>query len=251
MTVAIKVLTLFPDLIRAGLATSILGRAEQQGQVAYTVVDIRDFAVNQYGTVDDAPYGGGPGMLMMAPPVVEAVERHRGSPQAPVLLMSPQGEKLDERLVMALVDEAQRAGELLLVCGHYKGVDERARQLAITREVSIGDFVLSGGELPALVVIDAVVRRIPGVLHDGESAAGDSFTDRSEGGLDGPWYTRPPEYRGLRVPEVLLSGHHARIAEWRKQQARARTRERRPDLLGGDAGEADPPEGPPAAEDST
>ena len=138
MTVAIKVFTLFPDLVRAGLATSILGRAEQQGQVAYTVVDIRDFAVNEYGTVDDAPYGGGPGMIMMAPPVVEAVEKHRAAPEAPVLLMSPQGERLQERLVMALLDEAQRAGELLLVCGHYKGVDERARQLVITREVSIG-----------------------------------------------------------------------------------------------------------------
>ncbi len=231
MTVAIKVLTLFPDLIRAGLATSILGRAEQQGQVAYTVVDIREFAVDRYGTVDDTPYGGGPGMIMMAPPIVEAVERHRGAAGAPVLLMSPQGERLDERLVLTLLDEAQRAGEILLVCGHYKGVDERARELAVTREVSIGDFVLSGGELPALVVIDALVRRIPGVLHDGDSAAGDSFTDLSGGGLDGPWYTRPPEYRGLTVPEVLLSGHHARIAAWRRQQASTRTRERRPDLL--------------------
>lgn len=234
MALSIKVLTLFPEMVRAVLRTSILGRAEQQGQVAYEVVDIRDFAVDRHGTVDDTPYGGGPGMILMAPPIVEAVERHRESPQAPVLLMTPQGERLSEGLVQDLLAAARQAGELLLVCGHYKGVDERARELVVDREVSIGDYVLSGGELPALVVIDALVRRLPGVLHNGDSAAGDSFTELAEGGLDGPWYTRPPVYRDLAVPEVLLSGHHARIARWRREQALARTRARRPDLAPAD-----------------
>lgn len=235
MALRIKVLTLFPEMVRTVLGTSILGRAEQQGQVAYEVVDIREYAVDRHGTVDDTPYGGGPGMILMAPPIVEAVERHRESPQAPVLLLSPQGERLSEGLVQDLLTSAQQAGELLLVCGHYKGVDERACELVVDREVSIGDYVLSGGELPALVVIDALVRRLPGVLHDGDSAAGDSFTAIAEGGLDAPWYTRPPVYRDLAVPEVLLSGHHARIAQWRREQALARTRDRRPDLAPADA----------------
>jgi tRNA (guanine37-N1)-methyltransferase len=228
--VTIRVLTLFPDLVRSVLGVSIPGRAAQQGAVRYEVTDIRDFAVDKHRTVDDTPYGGGAGMLMMAPCVVEAVEAVREQPGAPVVLTSPQGERLDEALVLELVREAQDAGELILVCGHYKGVDERARELVVSREVSIGDYVLSGGELPALVIVDAVVRRLPGVLHDDESAATDSFTERREGGLDCPWYTKPPVYRGLPVPEVLLSGHHARIEAWRREQSRQRTRQRRPDL---------------------
>lgn len=231
MALAIKVLTLFPDVIRTVLGTSILGRAEQQGHVRYEVINLRDFAVDSHGTVDDTPYGGGPGMILMAPPLVEAVDRNRETLAAPVLLMSPQGERLSEGLVLALLADAERASELLIVCGHYKGVDERFRELVVTREVSIGDYVLSGGELPALVVVDALVRRIPGVLHDGDSAAGDSFTEQRNGGLDAPWYTRPPVYRGLAVPEVLLSGHHARIEQWRREQAAMRTRQRRPDLV--------------------
>ena len=230
MALTIKVLTLFPEMVRTVLATSILGRAAQQGQVRYEVTDIRDFAVDKHRTVDDTPYGGGAGMIMMAPCVVEAVEAVRGAADTPVVLTSPQGEQLDEGLTLALLAEAEAAGELILVCGHYKGVDERARELVVTREVSIGDYVLSGGELPALVIADAVVRRIPGVLHDGDSAASDSFTGRREGGLDCAWYTKPPVYRGLAVPEVLLSGHHGKIDEWRREQARQRTRERRPDL---------------------
>jgi tRNA (guanine37-N1)-methyltransferase len=240
MALKITVLTLFPDMVRTVLGTSIPGRAEQQGQVVYAVVNIRDFAVDRHGTVDDTPYGGGPGMIMMAPPIVEAVEGSRQSAATPVVLTSPQGEPLSERLVMELVEAAQTAGELLLVCGHYKGVDERVRELVATREVSIGDYVLSGGELPALVVIDAIVRRLPGVLHNEDSAAGDSFTDQQAGGLDGPWYTRPPVYRERAVPEILLSGHHARIEAWRREQARIRTRTRRPDLPG--APEAGGPE---------
>jgi tRNA (guanine37-N1)-methyltransferase len=230
MALKIKVLTLFPEMVRTVLATSILGRAAQQGQVVYEVTDIRDFAVDKHRTVDDTPYGGGAGMIMMAPCVVEAVEAVRDSAAAPVVLTTPQGETLDEALTLALLAEAQAAGEIVLVCGHYKGVDERARELVITREVSIGDYVLSGGELPALVIADALVRRVAGVLHDEDSAASDSFTDRREGGLDCAWYTKPPVYRGLEVPEVLLSGHHAKIEAWRRDQARERTRARRPEL---------------------
>lgn len=230
MALTIKVLTLFPEMVRTVLGTSILGRAAQQGQVIYEVTDIRDFAVDKHRTVDDTPYGGGAGMIMMAPCVVEAVEAVRREARTPVVLTTPQGETLDEALTLALLAEAQATGEIILVCGHYKGVDERARDLVITREVSIGDYVLSGGELPALVIADALVRRVPGVLHDEDSAASDSFTDRREGGLDCAWYTKPPVYRGLAVPEVLLSGHHAKIEAWRREQARQRTGERRPDL---------------------
>jgi tRNA (guanine37-N1)-methyltransferase len=225
-----KVLTLFPEMVRAVLATSIPGRAASQALVRYAVTDIRDFAVDRHRTVDDTPYGGGAGMIMMAPCVVEAVEAVRGRPDAPVWSLSPQGERLDERLTLALLDEARQAGEAILVCGHYKGIDERAGQLLGWREISIGDYVLSGGELPALVVIDALVRRIAGVLSDAASADSDSFTAAREGGLDCPWYTRPPVYRDLGVPEVLLSGHHALIEEWRTEQARQRTKRRRPDL---------------------
>ncbi|MEZ4388625.1 MAG: tRNA (guanosine(37)-N1)-methyltransferase TrmD [Candidatus Krumholzibacteriia bacterium] len=227
----VKVLTLFPEMVRAVLETSILGRAEKQGQVRYSVTDIRDFAVDKHRTVDDTPYGGGAGMIMMAPCVVEAVEAVRGSAASPVLLTSPQGERLDERLTLELLAAARDAGEIILVCGHYKGVDERAQQLLAMREVSIGDYVLSGGELPALVIVDALVRRIEGVLHDAASADSDSFTAERDGGLDCPWYTKPPVYRDLTVPEVLLSGHHANIEQWRREESRRRTRERRPDLL--------------------
>ncbi len=231
MSLAIKVATLFPEMVRTVLGTSILGRAATQGQVSYEVVNIRDFAVDKHNTVDDTACGGGAGMIMMAPPIVEAVESLRKSDDAPVVLTTPQGRLLDETLVLELLAETQVAGEIVLICGHYKGIDERARQLVVNREISIGNYVLSGGELPALVVIDALVRRIDGVLHNGESAASDSFTADREGGLDCEWYTRPVEYRGLRVPEVLLSGHHAKIDDWRRQCARRRTEERRPDLL--------------------
>lgn len=231
MSLEIKVLTLFPEMVQAVLGTSILGRAESQGQVRYTVVNIRDFATDKHRTVDDTAYGGGPGMIMMAPPVVEAVEAHRRYAAAPVVMTTPQGETLDEKLVLAIRDEATAVGELVLICGHYKGIDERARQLVVSREVSIGDYVLSGGELPALVIVDAIVRRLAGVLNDAESAARDSFTKLREGGLDCPWYTKPPVYRDLAVPPVLLSGHHANIEAWRSRQAADRTRQRRPDLL--------------------
>ncbi len=233
MSLAIKVVTLFPEMIREVLSTSILGRAERQGQVTYEVLDIRDRAVDRHGTVDDAPYGGGAGMVLMAPPVVETVEAARRDAATPLLLMSAQGERLDEDLVLELAALAAAAGELVLVCGHYKGVDQRVLDLLRPREVSIGDYVLTGGELPALVVIDALVRRLPGVLGNSDSAENDSFTAALDGGLEGPWYTRPPEYRGLAVPEILISGHHANIERWRAERSRERTRERRPDLAAG------------------
>jgi tRNA (guanine37-N1)-methyltransferase len=226
----IRILTLFPDMVRTVLETSIPGRAARAGLVRYEVVDIRDFAVDRHRTVDDTAYGGGAGMIMMAPPVVEAVESCRGREDATVILTTPQGEVFDEELTLDLVAELENAGELIIVCGHYKGVDERVRELVVTREVSIGDYVLSGGELPALVVADAVVRRLDGVLHNEESAANDSFTADRGGGLDCQWYTKPPVYRGLEVPEVLLSGHHANIEAWRAEQAAGRTSDRRPDL---------------------
>ncbi len=229
----IRILTLFPDMVRAVLETSIPGRAQRQGQVEYQVVDIRDFAVDKHRTVDDTAYGGGAGMIMMAPPVVEAVESCRRNPEAEVILTTPQGETFSEALTLELVDRLQQDGELVLICGRYKGIDERARDLVVTREISIGDYVLSGGELPALVIADAVVRRLEGVLHNRDSADNDSFTAARDGGLDCAWYTKPEEYRGLRVPEVLLSGHHANIERWRAENAAERTERRRPDLAAG------------------
>jgi len=226
----IKILTLFPEMVRTVLETSIPGRAARRDQIRFEVVDIRDFAVDKHRTVDDTAYGGGAGMIMMAPPVVEAVESVRKSDDATVILTTPQGETFDEALTLELLADLQVKGELILICGHYKGVDERAIKLVVNREVSIGDYVLSGGELPALVVADALVRRIEGVLGNEDSANNDSFTTVRDGGLDCQWYTKPPEYRGLTVPEVLLSGHHAKIEKWRMEQARQRTAERRPDL---------------------
>jgi tRNA (guanine37-N1)-methyltransferase len=226
----IKILTLFPDMVRTVLETSIPGRAERQGQVGYEVVDIRDFAVDKHRTVDDTAYGGGAGMIMMAPPVVEAVESVRANDDATVILTTPQGETFSEALTLELLDDLRDKGEIILICGHYKGIDERARELVVNREVSIGDYVLTGGELPALVIADALVRRIEGVLHNQDSAGNDSFTESRDGGLDCQWYTKPPEYRGLKVPDILLSGHHRNIDQWRREQAAARTRDRRPDL---------------------
>ena len=227
----IKVLTLFPDMVRTVLETSMAGRAARQGQVCYEVIDIRDFCVDKHRTVDDTAYGGGAGMIMMAPPVVEAVESCRTRDDSTVILTTPQGETFNEGLTLELLDELRDKGEIIIICGHYKGIDERARELVVNREVSVGDYVLTGGELPALIIADAVVRRLDGVLGNSDSADNDSFTELRAGGLDCQWYTKPPEYRGLPVPEVLLSGHHAKIEKWRGDQAELRTKERRPELL--------------------
>jgi len=221
----ISVLTLFPGAVREYLGTSILEIAAEKGLVEYEVRDIRDFAEGRHRQVDDRPFGGGPGMVLMPGPVVAAVEEVRkGHPaDAPTLLLTPQGERFDQ----ALAEELARGPGMILVCGRYEGFDERIRLVLRPREVSIGDFVLAGGELPALAVAEAVVRLLPGALGHEASAREDSF---ATGILEGPQYTRPREFRGLTVPDVLFSGDHAAIAEWRRRAAEERTRARRADL---------------------
>ena len=232
----IDLLTLFPRLCRRVLEEGVVGRALQRGTVRCVVSDFRLFAGDRHGTVDDTPYGGGAGMVIRPEPVVEAVESVRIG-DAPVVLTTPQGRRFDQRLAEEWAERLQRppeggAAQLILLCGRYKGFDERVSELVVTDEISLGDFVLSGGELAALAVVDAVVRRIPGVLGRQESADSDSFGPARDGKLDCGWYTRPPEYRGLRVPDPLLSGDHAAIEEFRKRDSEARTRTARPDLAG-------------------
>ena len=221
----VYVLTLFPEMFGCVLDSSILKRARQSGALDIRLVDIRDFTHDRHRTVDDYPYGGGPGMIMKPEPVYEAidwVEEDLGR-KPYVVLMTPQGKKFDAQTAKRL---AQRP-DLCIVSGHYEGFDERVRLLA-SEEISLGDFVLTGGEIPAMAVLDAVSRFVPGVLGDEESASSDSFSD---GLLEGPQYTRPPEYRGMRVPEVLLEGDHSAVARWRRKEAIRRTYKRRPDLL--------------------
>jgi tRNA (guanine37-N1)-methyltransferase len=222
----IDVLTIFPDLIRDILSYSIPGRAIEAGLVDVRAHDLRDHTDDRHRTVDDAPYGGGAGMVFKPEPIARALEAIQAEVKAPgkVIFLTPEGERLDQPMANRLSME----DHLVLLCGRYRGVDERVRQLHVTDEVSIGDYVLSGGELAALVLIDAVVRLIPGAVGDAESALEDSFQN---GLLDCPWYTRPNVFEGLSVPEVLLGGNHAEIAEWRHAEALRRTRERRPDLL--------------------
>ncbi|TAJ21426.1 MAG: tRNA (guanosine(37)-N1)-methyltransferase TrmD [Dehalococcoidia bacterium] len=222
------VLTIFPGMFVGPLDQSILGRAQAAGLVTVQVHDLRDWAHDRHRTVDDAPFGGGPGMVMKPDPLFEAIEAIQPLAEVPatVVFMSPQGRRLDR----ALVDELAALPRLLLVCGRYEGVDERVLEHAVDLEVSIGDFVVSGGEIPAMVVIDAVSRRIPGVLGGEGSLDEESF---DEGLLEYPQYTRPAEFRGWPVPEILLSGNHAEIAKWRRRFRLLRTRLRRPDLLRG------------------
>jgi tRNA (guanine37-N1)-methyltransferase len=217
--------TIFPEMVSGAAQWGVLARAQQSGHVALRAVDLREFAEDRHRTVDDYPYGGEPGMLLRPEPLGRAVRglRERGG-SARVLLMSPQGARLDQRLCERLSLEER----LIVVCGRYKGVDERCREAVVDEEVSIGDYVLSGGELAALVLLEAVVRLLPGVLSDSESALRDSFAD---GLLDAPHYTRPAEWDGRRVPEVLLSGDMGRIARWRQRERLRRTLIRRPDLL--------------------
>ena len=225
----IDLLTLFPAMANGVLAESILGRAQRAGLVEIRVHQIRDYAKDKHHTVDDRPFGGGPGMVMKAEPLVDAIEhlRGEGEDRAHVIYVTPEGARLDQAKVVQLGREHRH---LLLVSGHYEGIDERVREGWIDEEISVGDYVLSNGTLPALTLIDAMVRLIPGVLGNDDSASGDSFGE--EGLLEGPQYTRPEEFRGRKVPEILLSGHHAEIGKWQKSQALARTRERRGDLLG-------------------
>ncbi len=218
------VITLFPGMFRGPLEESILRRAQDRGLIRVAVHDLRDWTHDRHRMVDDAPYGGGAGMVLKPEPMVAAVEALNPEGTAAAVLLSPQGEPFTQALAAALVAR----DHLILVCGRYEGMDERVRLALGAREVSIGDYVLTGGELPALVVIDAVARLIPGVLGDADSAREDSF---ATGLLDHPQYTRPPVFRGLAVPEALLSGDHSRIRRWRRKEALRRTRERRPDLL--------------------
>jgi len=231
MALRLDVITLFPDAFSSVLALSIVGRALRDGRAEVVLTNLRDFAADARGTVDDKPFGGGPGMVLLCEPVFRAVEHVKAMDERPghVVLLTPQG----ERLTQARVRDLAVRERLILVCGHYEGFDERIRTLA-DAEISIGDYVLTGGELPAMVVIDTVTRLLPGVLGAEDGAEEESFSQTvADGGLEYPQYTRPRNFRGMAVPEVLLSGNHAEIARWRAEQARARTRERRSDLLKG------------------
>jgi len=231
----INVVTLFPEVIAPFVATSIPGRAEKAGKVRYRLVQLRDFTHDKHHTVDDAPYGGGAGMVLKPEPFFEAVESF--APSGPIVLMSARGKKFDH----ATAVRYSLANELTILCGHYKDVDQRVAEHLATEEVSLGDFVLTGGEPAAITMIDAVVRLLPGVLGDHESASSDSHYD---GLLSPPSWTRPPNFRGHAVPEVLLSGDHAAIAAWRQGEAERSTRERRPDLwTAHESGTLDAPDG--------
>lgn len=219
-----EILTLFPGMIRGYADESILGKAAERGLLEVTVTDIRDFAPGKHRNTDDTPYGGGAGMVMKVEPLVGAIEAAKARrPGAPVILLTPRGPTFDQAKARALAGQ----GAVILVCGRYEGIDERAMSV-IDEELSLGDFILTGGELGALCVLDAVARLVPGVLGNAESLATESF---ESGLLEFPQYTRPPEFRGLAVPEVLQSGDHARIARWRRWHALRLTRERRPDLF--------------------
>jgi tRNA (guanine37-N1)-methyltransferase len=222
--VNVDVLTIFPRMFPGPLADSITGRALQAGLIRLNAVDIREFATDRHRSTDDYPYGGGPGMVMRPEPVVAAFESVRRADTRAVLL-SPAG----RRFTQSLAGELANADHLVLICGRYEGVDERVSLLTGAEELSIGDFVLTGGELAAMIVIDAVMRLLPGVLSSSDAWRNESHS--AQGLLEYPQYTRPVEFRGLRVPDVLLSGHHAQVAVWRRHEALARTRARRPDLL--------------------
>ncbi|MGQ9825333.1 MAG: tRNA (guanosine(37)-N1)-methyltransferase TrmD [Desulfotomaculales bacterium] len=223
----INILTLFPEMFAGPFDASIVGRARERGLVKINLVNIRDFAKNKHRTVDDAPFGGGAGMVMSPEPVFEAVDwlRGRGAPLDAVVLLSPGGRPFNQETAW----ELSRLKGLALICGHYEGIDARVAENLATDEISIGDYVLTGGELPAMVVVDAVVRLIPGVLGKDASAREESFSGSLL--LEYPQYTRPREYRGLAVPEILLSGHHGEIARWRRRQSLLRTLGTRPELL--------------------
>lgn len=236
----LAVVTLFPDLVSLLFDHGMVRVACERGTLEPTVVDVRQFATDRYRSVDDYPYGGGPGMVMAPLPLKGAIEHARAALDgpSPVVLMSAQGRVLDQARVKALAAEPR----LMVICGRYKGVDQRIIDRYVTEEVSIGDYVLSGGELAAMVLVECMTRLFPGVLGNQESAESDSF---ATGLLEGPLYTRPEEFDGMRVPEVLVSGNHARIEEWRRAEAIRRTRERRPDLLARVRSPGPPPEGSP------
>jgi len=219
------IITVLPGLLESPFAHSILQRAQRKGVVEIVVHNLRDYASNKQKSVDDYPYGGGSGMVMSIEPFAKCIASLKSERNYDeVIFMSPDGQTLNQ----STANELSSAGNIMILCGHYKGIDQRIRDLFVTREISIGDYVLSGGELPAAVLVDAIVRLIPGVLNDETSALSDSFQGEL---LDAPVYTRPADWNGHKVPDVLLSGHEAKINEWRHDQALARTRARRPDLL--------------------
>ncbi|HIF72651.1 MAG TPA: tRNA (guanosine(37)-N1)-methyltransferase TrmD [Dehalococcoidia bacterium] len=227
----ISIITLFPEMFEGPLGTSIIGRAVESGKAVIDLVQLRDFADDERGTIDEPPFGGGAGMVLKAEPLVKAVdavsEKSNTSTKPHVILMSAQGSPLTHRRAQ----ELSEMPEITLVCGHYEGVDERFIELRVDEEISIGDFVMTGGEIPTMALTDAVIRLIPGVLGDDDSSKHDSFAPGSDVLLEGPVYTRPAEFEGLDVPKILLSGDHAKIEAWRRSQALKRTEERRPDLL--------------------
>jgi len=224
----VDVLTIFPEVIHCGVDYSIVKRAQDKDLLSVFVHDIRDSTADKHRTTDEPPYGGGAGMVMKPEPIfaaAESVKTEYGTEQSRIILTSPQGETFTQ----AKAEELAACPHLVFICGHYEGVDERVREHLVTEELSIGDYVLTGGELPALVILDAVIRLIPGVLGGEQSALEESFSD---GLLEYPQYTRPADFRGWTIPEILLSGHHAEIAKWRRHQSLKRTLESRPDLLG-------------------
>ena len=221
------IMTLFPEMVMDGLNTSIIGRAVNKGLLSIEALNIRDYAFNKHHSVDDYPYGGGAGMLMQAEPVYQCYEsicRSIGNSRPRVVFMTPQGRTFNQQMA----EELSREEDLILLCGHYEGIDERVLEKIVTDNVSIGDYVLTGGELPALVVMDTISRLVPGVLNNGMSAVKESFSDNL---LEYPQYTRPEEWMGEKVPPVLLSGHHKNIAAWYREQSILRTAKNRPDLL--------------------
>ncbi|EST52605.1 tRNA (guanine-N1)-methyltransferase [Brevibacillus panacihumi W25] len=220
----IDILTLFPEMFPGVLSSSILGKAQEKGIVQFEVINFRDYSESKHGTVDDTPYGGGGGMVLKPEPLFRAVEAVTTDSKPRVILLCPQGVPYNQKLAEELAKEEH----LILICGHYEGYDERIREHLVTDEISIGDYVLTGGELGAMVIADSVVRLQPGALGNQTSAVEDSF---STGLLEYPHYTRPAEFRGWKVPDILLSGHHANIDKWRLRESLRRTYERRPDLL--------------------
>ena len=220
----IEIISLFPQMFQGPFSESLIKRAVENGLVQINIYNLREYTHDRHHTADDSPYGGGPGMVLKPEPIFEAVEAIRGEAKAEVVLLSPQGEVFSYPMAQDFTTKER----LIFICGHYEGVDERVREHLVDREISIGDYVLTGGELAAMVVVDAVVRLLPGVLGSAESLVEESI---SWGLLEYPQYTRPPNFRGWQAPEVLLSGNHQEIARWRREQAIRRTFQRRPELL--------------------
>jgi tRNA (guanine37-N1)-methyltransferase len=221
----IDIITVLPELLESPLAHSMMKRAQERGLLEVNLIQLRNYAINKHGQVDDYQYGGGAGMVMMCEPIAKCIDELKAQREYDdIIYMTPDGETMNQKMMNAM----SLKGNLIIICGHYKGIDERLRTMYVTKEISIGDYVLSGGELAAAVFVDAVGRLLPGVLNDETSALSDSFQDNL---LSPPVYTRPEDFRGMKVPDILMSGHEKKIQDWRHDQALERTRTRRPDLL--------------------